>query len=577
MSDKTRMPCPACREAGSDKSGDHLTVFPSGKFSCAVHPGDKAHNRRIIELRRDLGKDDTFPQAQSKRAISNRSASKSPLPTGKHVATYPYHDANGKEAYEVRRYDAPKDFRPYLPGATKPGLGNVVRVPYQLPEVIKSQSVWIVEGEKDADNLAALGIVATTRAGGTSLWEDSLTPWFAGKNVVFCGDNDKDNPLKPGPKFRAMVESVVKPVAKSWQTVFVPEPANHISDYLAGMSDTEALAAIEELLSVPDPLDALLDARRFDLGNPPARPVAVLSINGKTIATAGNLVAVTSQAKAGKTALETAMMAALMEPTGDCLGISGQNPDGLPVLHFDTEQSPFDHHAVVLLTLRRAGREHPPEWLRSYRLADVATKDRRKALAHEMKRAAVSGKLRAVCVDGIADLCVDPNDPAEAFGLIEELHRLAITYDCPIVCVLHENPGTDTGKTRGHLGSQLERKSETNLRLSKDAEGITTVFSERSRHCHIPKDTGPRFSWDDAAEMHLSCNSIKGEKDNAKAHEIDGILAQVFNAALLLSYSDLRGAIMRIRGITQRAAEKYIAHLQPKFIRQTASGLYGIK
>ncbi len=152
---------------------------------------------------------------------------------------------------------------------------------------------------------------------------------------------------------------------------------------------------------------------------------------------------------------------------------------------------------------------------------------------------------------------------------------MAITYACPIICVLHENPGENHhGKTRGHLGSQLERKAETNLRLSKDAEGITTVFTERSRHCHIPKDTGPRFAWDNAAGMHMSCGSIKSEKDNAKARETVGILAEVFSAAPLLSYTDLRGAIMRIRGITQRTAEKYITSLQPKFIHQTANGLY---
>lgn len=42
--------CPACAEAGYDKSGNHLTVWPSGKWSCCVNPGDKAHNRRIFEL-----------------------------------------------------------------------------------------------------------------------------------------------------------------------------------------------------------------------------------------------------------------------------------------------------------------------------------------------------------------------------------------------------------------------------------------------------------------------------------------------------------------------------------------------
>jgi hypothetical protein len=42
--------CPACAEAGSDKSGNHLTVWPSGKFSCCVNAGDHAHNRRIFEI-----------------------------------------------------------------------------------------------------------------------------------------------------------------------------------------------------------------------------------------------------------------------------------------------------------------------------------------------------------------------------------------------------------------------------------------------------------------------------------------------------------------------------------------------
>jgi hypothetical protein len=77
MSEKRTEPCPACREAGADKKGNHLAVFPSGKFACAVHPGDKAHNRRIVELRPDLGKDEAFQPAQSKRLISHPGASKS--------------------------------------------------------------------------------------------------------------------------------------------------------------------------------------------------------------------------------------------------------------------------------------------------------------------------------------------------------------------------------------------------------------------------------------------------------------------------------------------------------------------
>jgi len=46
---KTTAACPACREAGGDKAGEHLAVFDSGAYHCAADSGD-AHNRRIFEL-----------------------------------------------------------------------------------------------------------------------------------------------------------------------------------------------------------------------------------------------------------------------------------------------------------------------------------------------------------------------------------------------------------------------------------------------------------------------------------------------------------------------------------------------
>jgi hypothetical protein len=61
MSDKTTMPCPACREIGKDTDGDNLSVFPSGKFHCIAAGKDKTHNRRIIELMPELGKAKASP------------------------------------------------------------------------------------------------------------------------------------------------------------------------------------------------------------------------------------------------------------------------------------------------------------------------------------------------------------------------------------------------------------------------------------------------------------------------------------------------------------------------------------
>jgi len=47
---KTTAACPACREAGRDKAGDHLFVKPDGGFGCVAYPGDRSHRQRIAQL-----------------------------------------------------------------------------------------------------------------------------------------------------------------------------------------------------------------------------------------------------------------------------------------------------------------------------------------------------------------------------------------------------------------------------------------------------------------------------------------------------------------------------------------------
>ena len=42
--------CPACAESGNDRSGEHLRIYPDGKFGCCVHPKDGEHRKRIWAL-----------------------------------------------------------------------------------------------------------------------------------------------------------------------------------------------------------------------------------------------------------------------------------------------------------------------------------------------------------------------------------------------------------------------------------------------------------------------------------------------------------------------------------------------
>jgi putative DNA primase/helicase len=112
------------------------------------------------------------------------------------VAKYDYRDADGTLLFQSCRY-LPKDFKQRAP---KPGgdwswsVKNIKKVPYRLPELIAddpSKTIYIVEGEKDADKLFPLGLIATTNAGGAGKWLKEFAQYFVGRSVVILPDNDK--------------------------------------------------------------------------------------------------------------------------------------------------------------------------------------------------------------------------------------------------------------------------------------------------------------------------------------------------------------------------------------------------
>jgi putative DNA primase/helicase len=118
----------------------------------------------------------------------------------KHIEkVYDYTDADGGLVFQVLRY-VPKDFRQRRPDPDKRGgwlwnLKGIERPLYHLPEVIKAmaedQTIYLVEGEKDADNLIALGFCVTTNAGGAAKWNKKDAATLAGCDVVILSDNDE--------------------------------------------------------------------------------------------------------------------------------------------------------------------------------------------------------------------------------------------------------------------------------------------------------------------------------------------------------------------------------------------------
>ena len=115
------------------------------------------------------------------------------------ITVYDYIGDHGVLEYQVVRtdfQDGSKTFRQQRPdgqGGWIKNLKGINRIPYNLPAVLhhKDKPVFIVEGEKAADKLNEIGVLATTNNGGSGQWTEEHSQWLKDRRVVVMPDNDE--------------------------------------------------------------------------------------------------------------------------------------------------------------------------------------------------------------------------------------------------------------------------------------------------------------------------------------------------------------------------------------------------
>ena len=150
-------------------------------------------------------------------------------PSSPVVARYDYTDEGGALLYQVQRHE-PKRFsqrRPDGNGGWVYQLGDVRRVLYRLPELLQypDGTVFVCEGEKDADRVAAFGHCATTLSGGSN-WTPELVEVLRGRDVLILEDDDK-----PGRKKALAAAQALHGTAATVRIVRFPG-AKDVSDWL---------------------------------------------------------------------------------------------------------------------------------------------------------------------------------------------------------------------------------------------------------------------------------------------------------------------------------------------------------
>ena len=173
---------------------------------------------------------------------SNASA---PRDGGRIVALYQYHDEEGEPLFEVVRFE-PKTFR-QRKSLNEWSVKGVRVVPYRLPElqeaIAQERPVFIVEGEKDVERLAALGATATCNAGGAGKWKAEHAAFLDGADVIIVPDNDD-----AGEAHADKVARSLKGIAARTRILrlFGVQRKGDVSDWLDAGNTIERLYALAE-------------------------------------------------------------------------------------------------------------------------------------------------------------------------------------------------------------------------------------------------------------------------------------------------------------------------------------------
>ena len=356
-----------------------------------------------------------------------------------------------------------------------------------------------------------------------------------------------------------------------------------ISDFFAlGKTEKDLTSLLtEKLSSIYTHTIMMLQSCEIDYDNPPDASKSVVAVNGVPLGTQDNLFCITGGEGTGKSNYVAAILAGTLGterlPAEKTLGLEiTPNPNGLAVLHYDTEQSEAQLHKNLGKTLQRASLKTVPEFYHSLYLASLSRKDRLKLIRESMDLFHHKhGGIHLVVIDGIADLIRSANDETESIAIVDELYRLAGIYNTCIICVLHFVPNGI--KLRGHIGSELQRKAAGILSIEKDDNPEYSVVKALKVRDGSPLD-GPMmlFGWDKAEDMHVyRGEKSKEDKEKRKTDELIAVIKEAFRNTIKLTYQELCEVLMREMEIKERTAKKYIAYMKEQHIlAQDASGNY---
>jgi len=182
---------------------------------------------------------------------------------GPRSATWTYHNAGGEPVGVVVRWDrlGGKDIRPVsrTPAGWVIGGMPKPRPLYNLPTLAGAPRIYITEGEKAAEAVISLGLVATTSPHGAQAASSADWSPLAGKFCLILPDADEAGEQYADDVLRVLARLLPPPTVKVVVLPGLPEHGDGV-EYVAGrraagLDDAAIRAAIEALADTAEPVE----------------------------------------------------------------------------------------------------------------------------------------------------------------------------------------------------------------------------------------------------------------------------------------------------------------------------------
>jgi hypothetical protein len=220
-------PLPTHGQGHGDKNPSlSISDGEDGKPLFKCHSGCDQHE--LFHAIRDYG---LLPEIEKRDPL----ASIKPLPALQAPVLeheWVYVDEDGEPLYVKQRFKTGtvkgKDYKlmrcvkqPDGTTARFPGFKDTRLVPYRFPELLSAKTagrtIFLTEGEKAADALVSIGVIATSAHAGSGSWPEEITQYFAGAVVIMVPDNDL-----AGWTYAGKVAAALIPVVKSLRILDLP-------------------------------------------------------------------------------------------------------------------------------------------------------------------------------------------------------------------------------------------------------------------------------------------------------------------------------------------------------------------